>query len=449
MKLTGLTFDSMPSLDIPFRFFLTAPLFIIIGAAILLFAPIADLASRWSNLVLALTHSITLGFMLMVMLGSLFQILPVVTGANLPKADKLARLVYLFLVSGTVGLLTGFIYSIDWLLTLAGCILFLCIAIFISGILVGTSRMRWTPTSRSIQLAAFSLLITVCLGFFFVIAWISPNWFPAFRLWTNIHLLWGLAGWVLLLVMAVSFQVIPMFYVTPEYPHWLKNYLPPFIFILLVLLTSLNFLEHSSFVGITKKFLSAILYLMFLVYGFSTLHLLSRRKRKSKDPTIQFWNTAMLSVSIASILLLLTLVYSGEYLTQIELAILAFVIFGGIIGLITGMMLKIVPFLIWLNLQQAWIKLPSKKMPLSNMHQVISAVQSKRQYQLFLIAFLTILIAPFASETGWLIKLIALLSIFCYSHLLFVLIKAGKLYQLLSNRMKNEPDNEKYRKKVC
>ncbi|MEI2421580.1 hypothetical protein V6O07_14995, partial [Arthrospira platensis SPKY2] len=79
----GLGYDATPPISAPLRYFLSAPLFGMIGGLMLLLAPDL-LASRWTPGALALTHLITVGFLLMVMVGALFQVLPVVCGASIP-----------------------------------------------------------------------------------------------------------------------------------------------------------------------------------------------------------------------------------------------------------------------------------------------------------------------------------------------------------------------------
>ena len=77
---TGLSFEQAPPFSLPLRFFLTAPLFLLAAAVLIVLAPDA-LASRWTPQALALTHALTLGFLAMVMLGALMQMLPVVAGS--------------------------------------------------------------------------------------------------------------------------------------------------------------------------------------------------------------------------------------------------------------------------------------------------------------------------------------------------------------------------------
>ena len=89
-----LSYDQSPPIAAPFRFFLTAPVFGILAGLLLLWEGPDMLAARWTPGVLALTHLMTIGFMLQVMLGALIQILPVVAGANLTQPIRLAAAVH-------------------------------------------------------------------------------------------------------------------------------------------------------------------------------------------------------------------------------------------------------------------------------------------------------------------------------------------------------------------
>ena len=98
-----LSFENAPPFAAPLRFFLTAPAFGVLGGLLLAWVGADIMASRWMPATLALTHLITVGFMLQIMLGALIQILPVVAGANLPRPLLLARVVNIGLSLGAFG----------------------------------------------------------------------------------------------------------------------------------------------------------------------------------------------------------------------------------------------------------------------------------------------------------------------------------------------------------
>ncbi len=58
------------------------------------------------------------------------------------------------------------------------------------------------------------------------------NFYPFEKL-REFHYSFGLIGWVTLLIVAISFQVIEMYFVTPKYPDILYRYLIIVLFILI------------------------------------------------------------------------------------------------------------------------------------------------------------------------------------------------------------------------
>lgn len=428
MNMGKLFYDAMPPLSVPYRFFITAATFAILVGALLLFIHPQELSSRWSTLTIALTHGVTLGFMLMVMIGSMFQVLPVAAGVNLPNPRKLSAWVHVCLTTGVIALVSGFIITNHLLLSLGAIALFMALTGFVGALFKRLPQLPKTPTGTSLKLAAVSLAVTIVFGLSFVLAWIKPELFPTFRLWTDVHLMWGIVGWTLLLIMGVSFLVIPMFYVTPDYPKWLAQWLPSAIFVQLIL---------STFVQ--SNLLQVVLALSVSLYPIYTLRIIEQRKRRTKDVTLLFWQTAMLSLLVA----LLMFVFSSLFplpLAQAQLHLLmsTVVLVGFILTLITGMLYKIVPFLVWLHLQQTWIKQPGVKMPLSNMQDVIDAKSAKNQYRLFMLTCVVIYLVTAGIQDAWVIKFAGVMLITTYGYLLFHLLQAYRLSIQLSSRMAQE-----------
>ena len=84
LNTTGLTLEQAPPIHVPFRLFLTAPLFLLCSACILAWQGEVILVSRWSPATLAVAHLIAIGFLGQVMCGALLQMLPVIAGAPVP-----------------------------------------------------------------------------------------------------------------------------------------------------------------------------------------------------------------------------------------------------------------------------------------------------------------------------------------------------------------------------
>ena len=106
MPTGGLSLDQAPPLAVPVTFFVTAPVAAFAAGVLLLVEGSAALTSSWLPQTLALTHLGTLGFLAMVMLGALYQLIPVVAGSRV-RGVRSAHAVHVLLSLGLVGLVTG------------------------------------------------------------------------------------------------------------------------------------------------------------------------------------------------------------------------------------------------------------------------------------------------------------------------------------------------------
>ena len=219
MRMPGLSLDRIPPIDIPFRFFLTAPWFGVLAALLMLLSGPELWASRWNPVLIGLTHLVTLGFMTMVMLGALFQLLPVLSGVAIPAARPVALLVHLSLLAGVLLLCAGLVSGEFFMLELAVPLLVLAFISFIVAVAARlVTNLGGGDSIHAIRLAVVALLVTVGLGLYRALAYAWPV--LAVPDMAVLHISWALLGWVLILIMGVSFQVIPMFQVTPDYPSW-------------------------------------------------------------------------------------------------------------------------------------------------------------------------------------------------------------------------------------
>ena len=84
MNTAHLSVESAPPIQIPFRFFLTAPLFGVLFALLLSWSGADLVESRWSPQLIGALHLLNIGVLMMMVSGVLFQMLPVVGGIQFP-----------------------------------------------------------------------------------------------------------------------------------------------------------------------------------------------------------------------------------------------------------------------------------------------------------------------------------------------------------------------------
>lgn len=372
----ALSFGNNPPLSLPLRYFLTAPLFAALAAAFLAWQGEAALLSRWSPLTLAITHLMVLGCLSMTMIGALLQMLPVVAGIEVPRTHVMGAVVHLCLCAGTLALAAGFWQESPALFRIAMTLLLAGLTLFVGACTVAMWQYHLPGAGAvvaGIRLSLAALVLTMILGGMLasVFAWPGMVRIPLQRL-TDLHAMWGMLGWVGLLVIGIAFQVVPMFMLTEPYPKYLTGAYPTWMFVLLAA-TSLSSDWSGAGAALHMAFL-ALLAAGYALFGGVTLYLLARRKRPRADPATLFWRTAMACLMAAPALWLWP---GAAPSNSAPLAVGVLLIAGFALSAVSGMLYKIVPFLTWYHLQEA--RAVSGRKPL-NINQIIPERHAQWQY---------------------------------------------------------------------
>jgi hypothetical protein len=401
----GLAFEQAPPFALPLRFFLTAPLFLL-GAAVLIVVAPEALASRWTPQALALTHALTLGFLAMVMLGALTQMLPVVAGSPLPAPRWVARFSHVSLALGTASLMTGFLRADPAAFGVAATLLGAGFAVFLAAAAISLARAVAGVTVGGMRLAAASLGVTVALGL--ALALLRAGWWAPPRIDSMIaaHAAFGLLGWVLLLVIGVAYQVVPMFQITPPYPPRLSRWLGGGLFALLLL--------HAAaplFWPPAVRFADAGLAAGILLFALATLRLQARRRRKLPDVTLDYWRFGMTALIACVPVWLAARLWPGWADSDAYPLLLGVLFIGGFaVSVVSGMLYKIVPFLAWFHLQA---QLQARAGSIPTMKEMIAERGMRWQFRLHLVACALLLAAvlqpPLTIAAGGALGLSALL----------------------------------------
>ncbi len=374
----GLSFEQAPAFSLPLRFFLTAPLFLLAAAVLLVLAP-ESLTSRWTPSALALTHALTLGFLAMAMLGALMQMLPVVAGTPLPAPRRVAWFSHLSLTAGTAALMAGFLTAEPVAFGLASLLLGAGFAVFLAAAALSLVRAQANPTVSGMRFAAAGLAATLILGVSLALLRAGGWGIPAVAAAIAAHVAFGLLGWVLLLVVGVAYQVVPMFQITPPYPPRLSRWLVPVLFALLGLHAATPALPPLA-----AHLIEAGLAGCVLLFALATLRLQARRRRKLPDVTLDFWRFGMASL-IAGILVWLGAQFRPAWADSSTYPLLLGVLFigGFAVSVVSGMLYKIVPFLAWFHLQA---QLQARAGSIPTMKDMIAEPWLRRQFRLHLAA---------------------------------------------------------------
>lgn len=420
MNLAGLSFNALPPISLPFRFFITAPIFLLMCSGLIFIAGESLWLSRWQPSMLALVHGFTLGFLTMIMLGALLQLLPVIGGIGIPLPSKVASSSHALLTFGTLSLMFGISQYHQGFLIVAGIGLALGSGIYLIALTwVLLKKISQGDSIIGFRLAIASLAIVIIIGLSLITRYLSItgiDWLPASKHLTNIHALWGLAGWAGLLIIAVSFQVIPMFHVSPSFPKVITRYL-----------TATLFLSLALFIFLPEIAMPLIV-LAYGVFALAVLWITHQRKRKVSDTSIRYWQLASCSLLISIIIYFIP----ADLGIDKTLLLGALFIYFYLMSIIQGMLLKILPFLSYTHLQQRCLMDFSAMQFLPHMHEFLNKKHGQALFTLHIISglLLILVIAQPSSypafglslfiESGW---------------LLFIMMKTMRLYYSVDTKI--------------
>jgi hypothetical protein len=368
---SGLSLDQAPPIEVVLRFFLVGSIFGVV-ASFMLFFWHNDLNNIYASTTLALIHTLTLGVMASFMLGALFQMMPVLCGVHIKApVDFSIRVTYTLLV-GVIFLITAFINGNSALYIFAA--IFLAIAILSSAFVMirRLSKINHSNSSRGMLIAIISFVIAVVLGIFMLTARAGFNIDIKYIEFRNIHFHFALFGWIAILIIAVAFQVIEMFYVTPKYNQKYAKYITILIFLLLLIYAILELLGFKistlfSFFAVALISFNAVV----------TIIKIKQKKRPVNDASIWFWVNGMASLALFALF----------YFFNFSALFLAILFSSFALSIIFAMSYKIIPFLVWFHLNaKGYFDAPM-------MHEVVSAKYAKVNFWFFLSAEVILLTA--------------------------------------------------------
>ncbi|MEI8258030.1 MAG: hypothetical protein WCJ30_20325, partial [Deltaproteobacteria bacterium] len=341
----GLRTDQAPPLSVWASFYLLAPLAMFATGAMLAWRGDAVFASRWAPLAMAATHLGTLGFLGAVILGSLYQMIPVVAGAPVP-AVRLAHVVHTAFVVGVVALVAGLATGQTALVVFAPAPLLVAFVVFLVPVAIALARAPTrSETVDGMRLAVSGLLALATLGGIMAIARagrvrVGGDWIGM----VTAHAALGGAVWLGGLVTAVSWQVVPMFYLSPPVPRWTQwATLATLLFALLVVPSVV--LVGGGPLGVAAGVVPASV-MVWLVHPFVTLRAIQRRKRRRVDGSVRFWWAGLACAPIVPALAAGALLGTHP---RWSVALGWFVVWGWAGMIVHGMLTRIVPFLVWFH----------------------------------------------------------------------------------------------------
>ena len=381
MDFDGLSVDQAPPISAPIRFFVTAPLFAVLAGILILFSDAAVLSSRFSTHTIAVTHALTVGFLSFVMFGALLQMLPVLAGVRISKVDLVAKSSYAFMLVGTLSMIFGLWFDISKLILLSSLLLGSGFLILIISMLIALKGVvNVTASVRAIITGLiFALLITL-MGMHLLSSYGIGKFSDLHLLFANIHSVWAVFGFAGVLIIGVAFHVLPMFYVAPRFKKFCKQKVVWLVTSGLLLWLFLNiFIESYSTIG--KIWVA----LFFWAFSTTVYLKLNARRRKVSDITVWYWRSASIFMTLGTFAWAINDFFDEKYIVIVSILIGG----GFILSIMSGMLYKIVPFLVWFHLNaKGYMSIPT-------MNDMISKKLAKAQFFLFMLSLIGFIVSFF------------------------------------------------------
>jgi len=255
-------------------------------------------------------------------------------------------------------------------------------------------------------MAVVSLAVITLIGLFMARGYAGGFFLENRFFWVQIHLTLALLGWVGGLIMAVSWQVIPMFYLAPPVSQATMRW---FFWSLLVglVLPLATVVAVKELDGLAKPSHLAALaalpaaFVIWLAHPVLVLRAIARRKRKRTDVSLWFWKTG-LTAALFLIPIVVVVFLSNEPRWQV---LFAWVAIWGWAGMIMhGMLCRIVPFLVWFHRYSARVGLE----PTPSMRSLLPEAKIKTSFILHS-SSVGLGAVAIGSQADWLARLTGLL----------------------------------------
>lgn len=291
-------------------------------------------------------HLFVLGWATMLAMGAVYQLINVILQTNL-YSERLGYVHYALFTVGLFGLLFGFIqgdtYWIGGFATLA----FSGIVLFVWNMAATLLRAgTWNAITISTACAVLYLLLTGLSGMAMGINLATGLYNDLHENLFGTHIWLGTLGWFGLLITGFSYKLLPMFYLSHDYPTRLEY----------VVLASWNagvLLGATSFLfGLPAGYKIAALLLIvsaILAYNVHLLQIRSKRHKRSPGAGIEWTVTGSQIFAVFAVAFTVRALLSPEHLLDTHTVLTAGWVYLScwVSFTVLGYVSKIVPFLWW------------------------------------------------------------------------------------------------------
>ncbi len=344
-SVSGPASQNAPSIALPMRFMIFGLLSLFTGAGFLVARPDVLANYHYGSQILAITHIFTLGFIASIVMGAMYQLVPVALEARL-FSERLGRWQFVMHALGVAGMVWTF-----WIFDMKqvghwGSLAGLGIGLFVYNIARTLKRIpRWNVIAWAIASALFWISFAMLAGLYLTAAkcWSFSPFQPMAQMHAHAHA--AFIGFFLMMIVGVSYKLVPMFTLSDvqstRRAAWsigLLNAGLAGLFVTVLLQSAL------------KPVFAAVVTGGLVVYGWEMRAILQARLRRELDWGIKAFLLALsLLAPVAGLGLFLS--WPGVALTDFTGQMENLYGFLALLGVVTlailGMLFKIMPFLVW------------------------------------------------------------------------------------------------------
>jgi hypothetical protein len=297
--------------------------------------------------ILAITHTMALGWGTMIILGASHQLVPVLIESKL-FSNFLAHLSFVFAAIGIPLLVFAFFeFRMDWTAKTGGILVNAAVISYLINLAMSITKSRKENLQAVFVFTASAwLLVTTLIGLLLVFNF-TQSILPKDSLhYLSLHAHIGIAGWFLLLVIGVGSRLVPMFLIS-KYDNpkrlWLIYYL---VNAALVCFIILFITETDRFFYLVP--LALVLSGLILFGRFCQLAYRQRIRKQVDEPVrISLLSIAMMLIPVLLLLVLIILLVFSFENKKLAIAYGFSIFFGWLTAIILGMTFKTLPFIVW------------------------------------------------------------------------------------------------------
>jgi hypothetical protein len=347
-SISGLGASAVSSIASPLAFMATGLVALVSVATWLTVQPEILATYHYSPNAVAITHLFVLGWLCSIVMGAMYQLVPVALETKL-YSERLVLPQWLLHVAGLTGMVLAFHAWNMKLVGYFGSIFAAGICLFIYNIVRTLLRIpKWNVVALSVASALAWVLLTITAGLLIAAAKTGHANFmlhfdPLGAMHAHAHL--GVIGFFTMLIVGVSYKLIPMFTLSEIQKNSRAT-----VSIMLLNIGLAGSLFSILLQSVLKPVFALVVIVALAIYGWEIIAILRARKRRTLDWGVRYFLTAiglLVSLSVLALVLSWPRLPLNPFTGQLENIYGFFGLIGVVSFAVIGMLYKIIPFLVW------------------------------------------------------------------------------------------------------